>query len=101
MLRNCSCTVHVLVRHVNPVSGTIVINHLDTICITVFTWLGIFTAVKSILDKYEISIEKMLSLSFTSDTCNVMKEARKVVITHMYTCVILISCTCYYFISFP
>ena len=55
MLRNCSCTVHVLV---NPVSGTIVINHLDTICITVFTWLGILTAVKSIVDKYEISIEK-------------------------------------------
>ena len=61
-------TVHVLVRHVNPVSGTIIKHHLDTICIAVFTWLGIFTAVKSILDKYEISIENMLS--FTSDTCN-------------------------------
>ena len=70
----------VLVRLFNPVSGTIVTRHLDTIGITDLTGLGIFTAVKSILDKYEINFKNVLS--FTSDTCNVMKGARKGVIAH-------------------
>ena len=78
----------VLVRLLNLVSGTILTHHLDIIGITDFTGLDIFTAVKSILNKYEISFENVLN--FTLDTCNVMKGARKGVIAHMYTCVMAI-----------
>ena len=71
----------VLVHLYEPTAGKIATRHLDTVGITDFTGLGIFTAIKSVLDAYQIPFHNVLS--FTSDTCNVMKGARKGVIAHL------------------
>lgn len=59
----------------------IVTRHLDTIGITDFTADGIFVALKETLEKYCLSFSNLVS--FTSDTCNVMKGARGGVIAKL------------------
>ena len=61
----------VLVRAFDPVNGVVVTRHLDTVRITDLTGEGIFTALKEVIEHYQLSFSNILS--FVSDTCNVMK----------------------------
>ena len=71
----------VLIRVFEPENGKIVTRHLDTIGITDLTAGGIFCSLDETLLKYRLSFDKLLS--FTSDTCNVMKGAKNGVIAKL------------------
>ena len=71
----------VLVRMFEPSSNAIVTRHLDTIGITDFTAEGIFTSLKGTLEQAQIPFSNLMS--FTFDTCNVMKGARGGVIAKL------------------
>ena len=60
----------VLVRFFNISTESIVTRHLETVGITDFTAEGIFSALKDTLEKY-ITLSNLIT--FTSDTCNVVK----------------------------
>ena len=86
----------ILVRIFNSVNGVLTTRHLDTVAIVHLTASGIFAGLESTLKKYEIPFSNMLS--FTSDTCNVMKGARKGVIAHLrkeQPKVLDVRCTCH------
>ena len=71
----------ILVQVFEPESGKIVTRHLDTIGITDLTANGIFTGPDETLSKYQLSFNKLLS--FTLDTCNIMKGAKNGVIAKL------------------
>ena len=71
----------VLVRIYEPATCTVVTRHLDTIGIVDFTAEGIFTALKGCFESRKTPFTKLLS--FTSDTCNVMKGVRGGVIAKL------------------
>ena len=68
----------VLVQFLNGVVAT---RHLDTVAVVDFTANGIFVGLESTLQKYGIPFGNMLS--FTSDTCSIMKGAREGVIAYL------------------
>ena len=67
----------VLVRAYEPHNSVIATRHLET----VFTAEGIFGALKNTLQKYRLPFVNLVS--FTSDTCNVMKGVRGGVIAKL------------------
>ena len=71
----------ILVRVFEPNNGIIVTRHLETVGITDLTADGIFTALEETLQKYQLPFSHVMS--FTSDTCNVMKGARGGVIAKL------------------
>lgn len=71
----------VLVRFFDPKTETIATRHLETTGITDFTANGIFSALNETLQCNSLCISSVLS--FTSDTCNVMKGARGGVIAKL------------------
>ncbi len=71
----------VLIRIFEPHNQRISTRHLDTIGITDLSADGIFSGLEYVIKKYDLSFENMLS--FTSDTCNVMKGARGGVIAKL------------------
>ena len=65
----------VLIRLFEPENEKIVTRHLlGTIVITELTADGIFSSLEETLSKYHLSFDKLLT--FTSDTCNIMKGGR-------------------------
>ena len=64
----------ILVRSFDANTYSIVTRHLETVGITDFTAEGIFSALKDTLERYDLPFANVLS--FTYDTCNVMKGAR-------------------------
>ena len=62
-------------------NDNIVTRHLDTIGITDLSAEGIFSGLEEMLQKYHLLFSKLVS--FTSDTCNVMKGARGGVIAKL------------------
>lgn len=86
----------ILVRIFDSVNGVLATRHLDTVAIVDLTANGIFAGLESTLKKYGIPFSNMLS--FTSDTCNVMKGARKGVIALLrkeQPKVLDVHCTCH------
>ena len=73
----------VLIRLFEPQNANISTRHLDTIGINDLSANGIFSGLEETLKKYHLSFDKMVS--FTSDTCNVMKGARGGVIAKLRT----------------
>ena len=71
----------ILLRAFEPHTSMVVTRHLDTVGITDFTANGIFLSLKQTLEKYRLSFDNLVS--FTSDTCNVMKGARGGVIAKL------------------
>ena len=61
----------------------VVTRHLDMVGITDLSADGIYTALISTLTKYCLLLDKLLS--FTSDTCSVMKGAKSGVISKFRT----------------
>lgn len=86
----------VFVRVFEPQNGKIITRYLDTIGITDLTACGIYSCLKAILLKYHLSFAKLLS--FTSDTCNVMKGSKNRVIAKLHIMqpkVIDVHCICH------
>ena len=86
----------ILVRLFEPLNEVICTRHLDTVGITDLSAQGIYLAIKETLHKYHIPIENLLS--FTSDTCNVMKGAKGGVIAKIQVeqpKVVDIKCVCH------
>ena len=80
----------------DPERSIIATRHLDTVGITDLLAEGIFTALKETLERYNIPFSNLLS--FTSDTCSVMKGTRRSVIAKLRTLqtkVIDINCICH------
>jgi hypothetical protein len=71
----------VLVRLFESDNANISTRHLNTIGITDLTANGIFSGLEEVLQKYDLSFDNMVS--FTSDTCNVMKGTRGGVIAKL------------------
>ena len=71
----------ILVRLFDSRTESIVTHHLETVGITDFTAEGIFSALKDTLEKYNLPLTNLVS--FTSDTCNVMKGERGGVIAKL------------------
>lgn len=71
----------ILVRIYEPTTCSVVTRHLDTVGIVDFTAEGIFSALKDCLESRTIPFTNLLS--FTSDTCNVMKGVRGGVISKL------------------
>ena len=61
----------------------VVTRHIDTVGITDLTAKGIFTALKKILEARQLPFSDLMS--FTSDTCNVMKGQKNGVIAILRT----------------
>ena len=86
----------ILVRSFDANTDSIVTRHLETVGITDFTAEGIFSALKDILERYNLPFANVLS--FTSDTCNVMKGARGGVIAKLRSVqpkIIDVHCICH------
>ena len=86
----------ILVRSFDANTDSIVTRHLETVGITDFTAEGIFSALKDTLERYDLPFANVLS--FTSDTCNVMKGARGGVIAKLRSVepkIIDVHCICH------
>ena len=86
----------VLVRLFDSNMDCIVTRHLETVGITDFTADGIFLALKDTLERYDLPLTNIMS--FTSDTCNVMKGARGGVIAKLRSIqpkIIDVNCICH------
>ena len=86
----------VLVRLYDPAGGMVVTRHVDTVEITDLSAEGIFTALKTALEVRQIPFSNLMS--FTSDTCNVMKGKKNGVIAKLRTLqprIIDIDCVCH------
>ena len=86
----------ILVRFFDPATTTVATRHLDTIGITDCSVQGVFDGLQQTLSHHRIPPTNLLS--FTSDTCNVMKGARNGVITklrELQPSLIDISCICH------
>ena len=68
----------ILVRFFASSTELIITHYLETVAITYFTAEGIFSSLKDALQKYNIPLTNILS--FTSDTCNVMKGSEVVLL---------------------
>ena len=66
----------ILVGLYDPAGGMVVTRHVDTVGITDLSAEGIFTALKTALEVRQIPFSNLMS--FTSDTCNVMKGKKMV-----------------------
>lgn len=73
----------ILVRLYDPVGGMVVTRHFDTVRITDLSAEGIFTALKTALEARQLPFSNLMS--FTSDTCNVMKGQKNGVIAKLRT----------------
>ena len=71
----------ILVRLFDARVSAVVTHHLDTVGITNLTAEGIFTALKETLERHHLPFSNLIS--FTSDTCNVMKGSRGGVISKL------------------
>ena len=71
----------VLVRAYESSNGVIRTRHLETVAIADLSSSGIFDSIEEVLRKYGLEFSNMIS--FASDTCNVMKGARKGVIARL------------------
>ena len=71
----------VLVRLFDSNTDIIVTRHLETVGLADFTAEGILSALKDTLERYRLPLTNVMS--FTSDTCNVMKGARGGVIAKL------------------
>ena len=86
----------VLVRFFDPKTETVATRHLQTTGITDFTAGGIFSALHETLQCNNLCLTNVLS--FTSDTCNVMKGARRGVIAKLRSVqpmIIDVHCICH------
>ena len=86
----------ILVRLYDPAGGMVVTRHVDTVGITDLSAEGIFTALKTALEVRQIPFSNLMS--FTSDTCNVMKGKKNGVIAKLRTLqprIIDIDCVCH------
>ena len=86
----------ILVRFFNSDAELSVICHLEIIAITDFTATGIFSSLESVLEKLKIPMANLLS--YTSDTCNVMKVEQGGVIAKLRTIqprIIHVHCICH------
>ena len=86
----------ILVRLFEESTCNVVTRHLDTVGIVDFTAEGIFTALKDCLESHNIPFTNLLS--FTSDTCNVMKGVRGGVIAKLRAVqpsIIDVHCVCH------
>ena len=80
----------------DSVNDVLTTRHLDTVAVINLTANGIFAGLESTLKNYGILFSNMLS--FTSDTCSVMKGARKGVIAYLrkeQPKVLDVHCTCH------
>ena len=85
-----------LVRFFDPCDSSIVTRHLETIGITDCSAEGIFVGLKETLDRYNIPFINLIS--FTSDTCNVMKGRRNGIIAklkELQSSIIDVNCICH------
>ena len=71
----------ILVRLYDPAGGMVVTRHVDTVGITDLSAEGIFTALKTALEARQLPFSNLMS--FTSDTCNVMKGKKNGVIAKL------------------
>ena len=71
----------VLVRAYESSNGVTRTRHLETVAIADLSSSGIFDSIEEVLRKYGLEFSNMIS--FASDTCNVMKGARKGVIARL------------------
>ena len=86
----------ILVRLYDPAGGMVVTRHIDTVGITDLSAEGIFTALKTALEARQLPFSNLMS--FTSDTCNVMKGKKNGVIAKLRTLqprIIDIDCVCH------
>ena len=86
----------ILVRFFDPFSNVIVTRHLETIGITDCSSEGIFVGLKETLERFKVPFVNLIS--FTSDTCNVMKGRRNGVIAklkELQPCIIDVNCICH------
>ena len=86
----------VLVRLFDSNVDDIVTRHLETVGITDFTAEGIFLSLRDTLDQYNLPLSNVMS--FTSDTCNVMKGAWGGVIAKLRTLqpkIVDVNCICH------
>ena len=86
----------ILIRLYDPADGVVVTRHVDTVRIVDLTAEGIFTALKTTLEVCELPLSNLMS--FTSDTCNVMKGKKNGVIAKLRTLqprIIDIDCICH------
>ena len=71
----------ILLRLFDPQEGKVVTRHLETVGVTDLTTNGSFDALRHTIHAHGLSFDCMVS--FTSDTCNVMKGARNGVIAKL------------------
>ena len=86
----------IVMQFFEPVTATVATRLLDTIGITNCSAQGVFVGLKQTLSRYQIAPSNMLS--FTPDTCNVMKGARNVVIAklrELQPSLVDINCICH------
>lgn len=86
----------ILVRLYDPISGVVVTRHVDTVGITDLSAEGILTALKTALEVRQLPFSNLVS--FTSDTCNVMKGKKNGVIAKLRMLqpwIIDIDCVCH------
>ena len=86
----------ILIRLYDPASGMVVTRHVDTVGITDLSAESIFTALKTALEAHQLPFSNLMS--FTSDTCNVMKGKKNGVIAKLRTLqprIIDIDCVCH------
>ena len=86
----------VLVRFFDSNTDIIVMRHLETVGLTDFTAEGIFSALKDTLERYHLPLTNVMS--FTSDTCNVMKGAQGGVIAKLRSVqpkIVDVNCICH------
>ena len=86
----------ILVIFFDRLNSLIVTRHLDTIGITECSAEGIYVGLKQTLERSQVPIANVIS--FTSDTCNVMKGRRNGVIAKLresQSSIIDINCICH------
>ena len=86
----------ILLRLFDSTTESIATYHLETVPLTNFTADGIFLALTDTLDRHKIPTSNILS--FTSDTCNVMKGTRGGVISKLRAVqpkIIDVNCICH------
>ena len=86
----------VLARFLDPLNCSVVTCHLDTIGITDCSAAGAFIGLRQVLEKSHVPFTHLMS--FTSDTCNVMRGACNGVITKLREVqhsIIDINCICH------
>ena len=86
----------ILVRFFDPSNMLVVTRHLDTIGITDCSAEGVYVGLKQTLERFQVPFSNLIS--FTSDTCNIMKGCRNGVIAKLresQSSIIDVYCICH------